>query len=222
MDLFAQRFMDSERYNKIGDIISSHLQHREELQESVPVFVETIHLLETCFRKGCKLYLAGNGGSLADCEHIAGELLKGFYSKRSILEPHRSKLGETLGSSLQSGLPVIPLTGFPALRSAVANDLGPDLDFAQLIWALGNPGDVFWGFSTSGNSMNIINAIKAAKVKGLSTIGFTGSSGGQLNEMVDICLLAPSVKTHLIQEFHESAYHAICLTLESLFFEPSA
>jgi D-sedoheptulose 7-phosphate isomerase len=110
--------------------------------------------LARCFAAGRKLLLCGNGGSAADCDHFAGELLKGFRLKRPVAAAARRRLPPELGESLQGALPAIPLTGFPAFTTAFGNDVDPQLAFAQLVWALGQPGDVLLGISTSGNALN--------------------------------------------------------------------
>lgn len=173
--------------------------------------------MRTCFRNGGRIYLCGNGGSAADCEHWAGELLKGFYSKRPIRPPRGKSLPPGL-RGLQGGLPAIPLTGFLSLRTAFANDVDPALEFAQLVWALGRPGDVLVSISTSGNARNVGLAAQAAKIRLMPVIGLSGANGGKLRRLAEPCIRVPAAQTHLIQEMHLAIYHTLCLALEAEFF----
>ncbi|MDP3072923.1 MAG: SIS domain-containing protein [Opitutaceae bacterium] len=193
------------------------LARRPELVVCAPTIHSAYTLLRDCFRSGGRIYLCGNGGSAADCEHWAGELLKGFYSKR----PSRRADGRPLPRELrglQGGLPAIPLTGFLSLRTAVANDIDPTLEYAQLVWALGRPGDVLVGISTSGNARNVGLAARAAKLRRMTVVGLSGAHGGKLRDLADPCLRVPATQTHLIQEQHLAIYHTLCLALEDEFF----
>ena len=123
-----------------------------------------------CCRSGGKLLLLGNGGSAADAEHISGELLKGFLSKRPPVGEELSLLTEALGEDaarLQRGIPAIPLTSLTSVLSAFANDVSPELVYAQLVYALGKERDLVLGLSTSGNSRNVVAALKTAKALGI-------------------------------------------------------
>lgn len=184
-------------------------------------------LLEKCFSKGHKVLVAGNGGSSADAEHIAGELMKGFCKERpmsaSLAKSTKaidSEIGEKLASKLQQGLPVISLSNHQGLNTAFLNDVkdGGDLLFAEQLLGYGQEGDVFIGISTSGNSKNVLNAAVMAKAKGMKVIGLTGESGGKLKEFADTCIKAPEKETYKIQEYHLPIYHCICLMLEERFF----
>lgn len=193
------------------------LARRPELSKCTADITAAYALLRDCFRRGGRVYLCGNGGSAADCEHWAGELLKGFYSKR----PARRPSGEPLPSGLrglQGGLPAIPLTGFLSLRTAFANDVDPALEYAQLVWALGRTGDVLVGISTSGNARNVALAAKAAKLRRMTVVGLSGAHGGKLRRLAAPCIRVPATQTHLIQELHLSIYHTLCLALEAEFF----
>lgn len=178
----------------------------------------TFEVLRDGFASGGKLLLCGNGGSGADAEHWAGELLKGFVSKRPLREPLRSQLGEPLAAKLQGGLPAIPLTGFVGLRSAWLNDCEPDYLYAQLVLALGRPGDVLVGISTSGNAKNVGHALEAADRLGLKTVALTGESGGRAATLAHHAIKVPAREVHLIQELHLPVYHTLCLLLEAAFF----
>jgi D-sedoheptulose 7-phosphate isomerase len=140
------------------------------------IFLSFCHSL----RLGGKLLLCGNGGSAADAEHWAGELLKGFVKTRPLTQNEKGTLPDYLRDKLQGGLPAIPLTGFPSLSTAFANDVDPQLTFAQLVWGLGKPGDVLIGITTSGNASNVCAAMETAKAKGLVRVGLTGQGGGKL------------------------------------------
>lgn len=182
-------------------------------------------LLEQAFSAGHKLIIGGNGGSCADAEHIAGELMKGFVLPRSLTEEMQQHLlavdperGAVLARSLQQGLPCIALSSHPALNTAFLNDVDGGLMFAQQLSVLGNPGDVFLAISTSGNSQNIYDAAVAAKAKGMAVLALTGKSGGQLKTIADLSLIMPSNETYMIQELHLPVYHCLCLMLEQAFF----
>ena len=183
-------------------------------------------LLAETFENGGKLLLCGNGGSAADCDHIAGELMKSFLRPRPILGAHRDGLcqmgpeGQKLSNVLQGGFPCVALTGHIALNLAIANDVAADVVFAQQVYVLGKPGDVLWGLSTSGNSANVVNAFRVARVLGMRTIAFTGQTGGKLATLADVIVRVPSAITPEVQELHLPVYHALCAALEAHFFGP--
>ena len=199
--------------------INKLLQRCPELAECRGEIEKSFAILYDCFRSGGKLLLCGNGGSAADAEHWAGELLKGFGQKRPLSQAEKQGLPEALGLKLQGALPVIPLTGFVSLSTAFANDVDPDLIFAQLVWGLGRPGDVLVGISTSGNARNVCAAMEAAQARGVRRIGLSGRTGGKLNPLCEVCIKAPADETYLIQEFHLPIYHCLCLMLEDEFFK---
>jgi len=176
-------------------------------------------LVRDAFRGGGKLLLCGNGGSAADVEHVAGELLKGFVSRRPLGGERAARLGD-LAPHLQGALPCIPLTGFLALRTAWLNDCEPDYLYAQLVQGLGRAGDVLWAVSTSGNAANVALALRAARALGLKTLGFTGRGGGAMNGLCNVLVRAPADETYRIQELHAPMYHALCRMLEDEFFGP--
>lgn len=183
----------------------------DDIQKAVDALAET-------YRSGGKLLLCGNGGSAADADHIAGELLKGFCSKRPLKTPARERLGEELASKLQDALPAISLHSLGAINTAWLNDCDPYYGYAQLVWGLGNANDALLGLSTSGNSKNVCHAMEVAKAKGLTTIGLSGKSGGKLKTLASVCICVPDSETFRIQEMHLPIYHAICLALEDIFF----
>ena len=179
-----------------------------------------------CYEKGGKVLLCGNGGSCADCEHIVGELMKGFLRHRPISEDKKAEMkanspiiDDEILSKLQGGLPAISLPSMTALNSAFCNDVDPELIYAQPLMALGNKGDILIAISTSGNSKNVFGAVKVAKALGVTVIGLTGKTGGKLREHADICICAPETETFKIQELHLPIYHYICAEVEAHFFE---
>ena len=171
-----------------------------------------------CYRGGGKLLICGNGGSAADADHWVSELLKGFAHKRPLSARQAKDLPPELAAQLQGAFPAISLSGFSALTTAFANDVNPDLIFAQLVWALGKPGDILVGLSTSGNSRNVCAAMETAKAKGMGCVGLTGESGGKMLGLADFCLRVPETKTFLIQEMHLAVYHCLTFMLEEEFF----
>jgi D-sedoheptulose 7-phosphate isomerase len=151
------------------------------------------------FKKDGKILIAGNGGSAADAQHFAGELVSRFHFDRPALS-------------------AIALTTDSSILTAIGNDYGYEDVFARQIQAHGRSGDVFIAISTSGNSANILNAIQTAKAIGLVVIGLTGRSGGKMKDMCDICLCAPSDSTPRIQECHLFFEHTLCACIEESLF----
>ncbi|MCD6308987.1 MAG: SIS domain-containing protein [Candidatus Latescibacteria bacterium] len=203
--------------------------HIEEMLSRFPVLSPCIEdmeraydMISTSFSSGGKLLLCGNGGSAADAEHWAGELLKGFRKKRPLGGGVAHRLDPGTAVKLQGALPAIPLTGFLSFGTAFANDADPAFTFAQLVLALGRPGDVLAGISTSGNAENVVNAVRTAKALGLGTLGLTGGSGGRLALSADISIKAPATVVHEVQEYHVPVYHTICAMLEERFFPDPA
>lgn len=206
--------------------------HSDELARRFPVLADLRQPLETAadligtaLEKGGTLMVCGNGGSAADSEHIVGELMKGFLLPRRLAADAVRQLtaaggadGEYLGRTLQGGLRAVALTGHPALSTAVINDNGGDLAFAQQLWALGRPGDVLLAISTSGNARNVCLAAVAAKALGMRVVSLTGAGGGRLKPLADVALCVPERETYRVQELHLPLYHALCAMLESRFF----
>ena len=175
-------------------------------------------VMRDCYSSGGKVLICGNGGSAADAEHWAGELMKGFRKERPLSVEIHEKIGAALAKHLQGALPAIPLTGFISLGTAFANDASPEFLFAQLVWGLGKEGDTLIGISTSGNSQNILHALKTAAALGMKTVGLTGKDGGSMFEIVDVCIRVPAKEVHLAQEYHLPVYHCISMMLEETFF----
>jgi D-sedoheptulose 7-phosphate isomerase len=180
---------------------------------------KTFLILHDCFKAKGKLLLCGNGGSATDCDHIAGELLKGFGKTRSLPLQWEKKLGDKLAENLQEALPAIPLPCITGFLTAYMNDCDPAYVYAQATWALGRPNDVLFCISTSGNSKNILHAVEVARHMGLKTIGLTGQTGGKLKALVDSCICVPQTEVFKVQEYHLPIYHSLCLWLEDVFFE---
>ncbi|MEH7380567.1 SIS domain-containing protein [Bacillus sp. JJ1533] len=186
---------------------------------------EAFTVLKDSYDNGGKLLLCGNGGSAADCDHIVGELMKGFLLKRPVEPDFVEKLAmlapedaDYLSSHLQRALPAISLAGHSALMTAFSNDVAPDLVFAQQVFGYGKMGDVVMGISTSGNSKNVLHALTVAKALGLQTIGLTGENGGKMKEICDVTICVPWKDTPAIQERHLPIYHTLCIMLEEEFF----
>ena len=187
-------------------------------------------LLTDTYRAGGKLLLCGNGGSAADCDHIAGELLKGFLSHRPLSEEDCLTLADTLpegeadpdlyllAGQLQGGLPAISLPAQTAAVTAVCNDTDPALIFAQLTWALGQARDALLCLSTSGNSRNVVLAAKAAKAKGMAVLALTGEDDSALSALADVTVQVPALETYRVQEYHLPVYHYLCAAVEEAFF----
>jgi D-sedoheptulose 7-phosphate isomerase len=188
------------------------------LKECELQIVEVFEILRTSFRSGNKLLICGNGGSAADAEHWSGELLKGFELKRPVRDERLAELPHHISIQLQGGFPVIPLTGFISFRTAFANDVDPALVFAQLVYVLGQRGDVLVGISTSGHAVNVCHAVRVAGKMGLKTIGLSGGDGGLLATLTTVCIRVPEKNTRLIQEMHLPIYHCLSLMLEDEFF----
>lgn len=177
------------------------------LRESI---VQAVKMIEDMHFSGGKLLLCGNGGSAADCEHISGELLKGFLLPRP---QHISGF-----EKLQGGIAAIPLPSLSALVSAFSNDVAPELVYAQLTNVLAAENDVLFCISTSGNSKNVVLAARLAKIKNIKTIALTGRDGGELKQLCTACICVPETETFKVQELHLPVYHAICAQCEEDIF----
>lgn len=207
-------------------IYLDELTHRYPALEGCrPSVLTAFEALAQSFANDGKLLICGNGGSASDADHIAGELLKGFRSSRPLDAQFRNRIGEfiddadTFVNRLQASLPAIPLPSLSGIVSAVNNDQGGDLVYAQQILGLGKPGDCLLAISTSGNSRNILTAVAVARAQGMKTIGLTGIPGGKLANACDLLIQAPADQTAAIQEYHLPIYHCLCSMLEARFFE---
>ena len=180
-------------------------------------------LICNTYKNGGKVLVCGNGGSASDCDHIVGELMKGFMQYRHLKGEDEKKFlavtGESdLAKSLQYAVPAISLPSQSAVLSAFANDVNPDMVYAQLMYGYGTKGDTAIGISTSGNSKNVVNAMKAAKVKGMYTIALCGKNSCKLDEICDISIKVPETQTYKVQELHLPVYHYICASVEKRLF----
>lgn len=176
-------------------------------------------LLAGCYENDGVVYLCGNGGSAADAEHIVGELMKSFAGHRPLPTDFTESLQDDyIAGHLEGALRAVALTGQVSLSTAFANDVAPELVFAQQVFGYGRPGDVCWGLSTSGNSKNVLHALKVARAKGMKKIGMTGQGGGRMVELCEVCIRVPEKETYKVQELHLPVYHTLCRMLENRFF----
>ena len=187
--------------------------------------ISAYKIIKESYSNGGKLLIAGNGGSAADAEHIAGELMKRFKTPRPVPAEFADKLididlerGSALAQNLECGLMAIPLVAHEALTTAYINDVDGLGVFAQQLYGYGRCGDVFLGISTSGNSKNIMNATVVARASGSKVVGLTGANGGELADVADVAVQVPETETYMIQELHLPIYHCWCLMLEDHFF----
>jgi D-sedoheptulose 7-phosphate isomerase len=185
--------------NFTADIAAEFNESITVKQQVVEKHLSTINdianLLIESLQAGNKVLFFGNGGSAADSQHIAGELVSKFRRVRK-------------------AMPAIALTTDTSILTSIGNDFGYDYVFARQVEALGQNGDVAIGISTSGNSPNVLRALQAARDAGMMTVGFTGQSGGQMQDYVDINFNVPSSSTPRIQEVHITAGHIICELVE--------
>jgi D-sedoheptulose 7-phosphate isomerase len=189
----------------VSAVLEYLVRSRDVIQAAIddPTFGDAIsdivEVTATALDKGHKLLLAGNGGSAADAQHLAGEMLSRFHYDRAPAA-------------------AIALTTDTSVLTAIGNDYGYERLFERQILGLGCAGDVFIAISTSGRSANILRAIDAARQKRILTVGFTGRTGGEMSSRCDICLHAPSDSTPLIQQIHITAGHVICGLVEERLF----
>ena len=171
------------------------LQNASENHSLQACILQIADLIGRALQNGNKLLIAGNGGSAADAQHLAGEFLSRYQHDRR-------------------PLPAIALTTDTSVLTAIGNDYGFESIFERQVLGLGRAGDVFLAISTSGRSANVLAALRAARGNGLKTIGFSGASGGTMRECCDLLLAAPSEDTPIIQQIHIVAGHAICGLIE--------
>lgn len=211
-----------ERLYKHIDLLIKRYPSLEPIKEDI---INGYLVIEECYLNNGKLLIAGNGGSAADSEHIAGELMKRFKLPRPISKELADKLksvdcvrGEELAKNLECSLMAIPLVAHEALSTAYINDVDGYGVFAQQLLGFGREGDVFLGISTSGNSKNVMNATVVARALGIKIVGLTGAKGGELSTVADVTVKVPETETYMIQELHLPIYHCWCLMLEDKFF----
>ncbi len=186
----------------INEQIQASIIVKQEILNNLDIITKieqsALIMAEACL-KGRKILLAGNGGSAADAQHIAGEFVSRFNFERPAIAS-------------------IALTTDSSILTAIGNDYGYDKLFERQIQALGTAGDIFIAFSTSGNSTNIINALTICKRIGIITVGLTGNKGGRMDDLCDICIQVPSTETPRIQEAHILIGHIICYIVENKLF----
>lgn len=186
--------------------IQNHIYESIKTKEAIIMNENLIDLIEkaslhciSAYNSENKILIAGNGGSAADAQHIAGELVSKFYFDRP-------------------GLAAIALTTDTSILTAIGNDYGYEKLFSRQVQANGRHNDVFIGISTSGNSENIVKALEESKKKNMVTIGLTGSKKGKMDDLCDICIKVPSSSTPIIQESHIVIGHIICAIIEEKIF----
>ena len=175
---------------------AAHMAMFQALKDTFPLISEVGQAMRDCLQRGGKILLCGNGGSAADSQHIAAEIVGRFKKERK-------------------GLPSIALTTDTSILTSVGNDYGYDYIFARQVEALCRPEDILIGLTTSGNSANVVRAIEAANDIGATTIGMTGGTGGKLNTLCKYNIVVPSSVTARIQEAHIFIGHSLCEILES-------
>lgn len=195
------------------------------LNDNKENLLNSINILIKTFESNKKLLICGNGGSCSDSEHISSELMKSFKIERSIPNSIKKKYinfydeqGSYLASKLEGGLPTISLTSNTSLLTAISNDIGYDLAFAQQLNVYGNNGDALLILSTSGKSKSVINACMVANVKNIEIIGLLGNNINSIDHLCSSVIKIPLNETYEIQEYHEKVYHFICDCLEKYFF----
>ena len=177
---------------------------------------KALNLMIDTYRKKGKILVCGNGGSASDSEHIVGELMKGFLLKRQVID---ERFSQELRENLQRALPAISLNSQTALMTAFNNDLDPDFVFAQQVYGYSGENDLLIGISTSGNSTNVVNAVKVANSMGVNSLVLTGKDGGKLKNLATVSVCVPVNETYKIQEYHLPIYHYLCAKVEEEFFK---
>ncbi len=191
--------MDEDIRRQIIETIETHKKMTAELQESgIETVVSIAQAITTALKQNGTVYLCGNGGSAADAQHIAGELVGRFSRERKALA-------------------AVALSTDTSIITSIANDYAYENVFARQVEALVREGDILWAFSTSGSSANVIAAVQSAKKKGALVIAFTGTNNSKLEQIADICFCADAESTARSQEIHQLAYHIICDLVERSF-----
>lgn len=175
--------------------LDAHVRCIAALADQSPLLERIIERLTTCLLGGSRVYLLGNGGSAADAQHIAAELVGRFKRDRR-------------------PLPAVALTTDSSILTAVSNDFGAEHVFARQVEALVRAGDVVWALSVSGRSPNVLSALRAARAAGAMIIGFTGRTGGEFPSLCDLCLMVDHDDSDRVQEAHQFAYHVVCEEIE--------
>lgn len=208
------------------DIIAGIIEDKPELKRNKEEIESAVLEILKCYREGGKLLICGNGGSAADSEHIVGELMKGFLLRRPVPEEiHREIARQARDAEveeeflrLEKGLPAISLVTQTALQTAIMNDIGADMVFAQQVMGYGREGDILIGISTSGESSNVVNAACVAKALKMKVIAMTGRHRGRLARASNVLIDVPASETWKVQEYHLPVYHGICAAIENEIF----
>lgn len=212
---------------KPEEILKELITHYPKLAVCEDDIHKTFEDWVACFDQKGKLMICGNGGSEADSQHIVGELMKEFYKKRPMDEAFVEKLDgmfpeDKLSARLQSPLTAMSLGINQVLTSAYSNDVAPEMIFAQEVYGYAREGDILLGLSTSGNSENVVNALKVAKAMGIKCIGICGAKygekGSKLAQLCDTCIVLPETETYLVQELTLPVYHALCRMIEAYYW----
>ena len=180
----------------------------KDIEKALAIMIDT-------YKNGGKILVCGNGGSASDADHIVGELMKGFLKDRKVTD---ERIPQELRGKLQGALPAISLSAHTSLMTATINDNDADMIFAQQVYGYAKENDLLIAISTSGNSKNVVNAVKVAKSLGVKAIVLTGETGGELKQFADVTICAPSTETYKIQEYHLPIYHYLCAKVEEEFF----
>jgi D-sedoheptulose 7-phosphate isomerase len=186
---------------EIADALKTHKELIAQFEKAgVDIVTKAAEMLIETFKKGGRVYLCGNGGSAADCQHIAGELINRFKRDRK-------------------ALPAVALSTDTSVITSIANDYSYEDTFARQVEGLVTQNDVLWAFSTSGSSANVLAAAKLAKEKGAQVLAFTGKADTPLERISDLCLGIDAPSTSSAQEVHQLAYHMICDLVEAAMFK---
>jgi len=211
--------------NSAQRLLNDCLKRFPELTTCSEDLIKAFDAMCNCFAHGGKVLVCGNGGSASDTEHIVGELMKKFLIKRPAPLQFRDKLdalgysdSDKLYSQLEQSLPAISLVSQTSIITAIANDIGSDMIFAQQVYGYGKAGDILIALSTSGNSTNVVNALKIATALDMVTIALTGECGGAMMSLSKIAIRVPSCVTFKVQELHLPVYHLLCSMIEEEFF----
>lgn len=194
------------------------LQRYPQLSLCEETITEALELMIDTYRNHGKILICGNGGSAADSGHIVGELMKGFLLPRKVTD---ERISGDLKDKLQGALPAISLCSHEALTTAFINDVEPDMVYAQQVYGYARAQDLVIGISTSGNSKNVVNAIRLANEIGIKSVALTGENGGRLAEYATVTVKVPARETYKIQEYHLPIYHYLCAKTEDYFFAES-
>jgi len=181
---------------------------KEDIEKALELILDT-------YKNGGKVLLCGNGGSAADCEHIVGELMKGFKSMRKVSD---ERLPEEIREKLQGSLPAISLPSQSAIISAYCNDISPEMVYAELVYGYAKREDLVIALSTSGNSKYIVRAAEVAGCLGVKTLALTGMGGGELSKLATVTIKVPETETYKVQELHLPIYHYLCAETEKKIF----